>query len=86
MRSVRTWPGETEDEHTGYVTACRLQCAREAATTAGLLLMPDVEDHAETEDDMGECDECGFPNPASMSQETIASLTPEERRFVGMDS
>lgn len=81
-RRVRLWPGENEDEHAGYVTACRLKCAHEAAETAGLLLMPDVEDHAEDEDEMGECDACGFPNPASMSRETVASLTPEERRFI----
>lgn len=86
MRKVRTWPGETEDEHAGYVTACRIECANEAASTAGLLLMPDVEDHAEDEDEMGECDACGFPNPASMSQETIASLTSEELATAGRDA
>jgi hypothetical protein len=82
MRKVRTWPGEDEDEHGGYVTACRLACAKVVAERVGLLLMPDVEDHAEDEDEQGACDACGYPDPSAMSDETKRSLTKAEQAYI----
>jgi|GEM_PF-6457884 len=83
MRKVQGWVASIEDGDEGYVTACRRECALDHAEVLGHTVTTEGDEGAWDEADDGhECSACGYPNPASMSAETKASLTPAERAYI----